>query len=245
MNEAIGVMDSHRTRNQWAIFFAMVFPSLLTWIYFVALGDNSGSAQQLAYAIGKAVQFGFPVFWFVCVQRCKLKLRIPSTDGLALGMGFGLLVVGAMFLFYQLVLLRLGLFDEARLQIQEKVSSFGIGSVGAFVGLAIFYSVCHSFLEEYYWRWFVFGQLRRTRSFLFAALVSSLGFMAHHVIVLAVYFGWWSPLTYLLAASVAVGGFVWAWLYERTNSLAAPWISHLIVDAGIFLLGFNVIRSTL
>ena len=161
----------------------MVFPSLLTWIYFVALGDNSGSAQQLAYAIGKAVQFGFPVFWFVCVQRCKLKLRIPSTDGLALGMGFGLLVVGAMFLFYQLVLLRFGLFDEARLQIQEKVSGFGIGSVGAFVGLAMFYSVCHSFLEEYYWRWFVFGQLRQTRSFVFAALVSSLGFMAHHVIM--------------------------------------------------------------
>ena len=236
--------DSNSKRNEFAVLFGIAFPSLLTWLYFVALGENSGSLQQVAYGVGKVIQFGFPILWFVFIQKRKLKLRLPTRDGLTLGIVFGLLVVAAMFLLYQFVLVPFGLFDVARAKIQEKVAGFGIGSPGAFVGLALFYALFHSLLEEYYWRWFVFGELRQKRSFMVAALVSSLGFMAHHVIVLAVYFGWSSPLTYLLAGAVAMGGFVWAWLYERTHTLYAPWISHLIVDAGIFLHGFIIIRSS-
>lgn len=232
-------------RDEVAVLFAIVFPTALTWLYFVALAKEPGGLQQIAYGVGKAIQFGFPIFWFVCVQRQTLKPRLPTRNGLAMGLGFGLLVVAAMFLLYQFVLKPFGLFAAASLQIQEKVAGFGIGSLWAFAALAVFYALFHSFLEEYYWRWFVFGELRRSRNFTFAIVASSLGFMAHHVIVLAVYFGWSSPLTYLLAGSVAVGGLVWAWLYERTQNLYAPWLSHLIVDAGIFLLGFDVIRSTL
>jgi membrane protease YdiL (CAAX protease family) len=42
------------------------------------------------------------------------------------------------------------------------------------------------------------------------------------------------------AACVAVGGAVWAWLYQRTNSVYAPWISHLVVDASLFVIGYDL-----
>ena len=45
--------------------------------------------------------------------------------------------------------------------MQEKVRGFGVGSVWAYAALTLFYSAIHSGLEEYYWRWFVFGQLRQ------------------------------------------------------------------------------------
>jgi membrane protease YdiL (CAAX protease family) len=114
-----------------------------------------------------------------------------------------------------------------------------------FALLGLGYSVVHSLLEEYYWRWFVFAQLRHRTSLLTAVLVSSLGFMAHHVIVLATYFGWDSPISYLASIGVAVGGAVWALLYERTGSLYGGWLSHCLVDAAIFLIGFEMLRPYL
>ena len=36
-----------------------------------------------------------------------------------------------------------------------------------------------------------------------------------------------------------------AWQYDRTGRLRAPWISHMIVDAGIFGLGYFLIRDML
>ena len=49
----------------------------------------------------------------------------------------------------------------------------------------------------------------------------------------------------LLSAAVAIGGAFWAWLYERSGSLVGPWMSHLLVDAGIFLVGFDLVRGML
>ena len=71
--------------------------------------------------------------------------------------------------------------------------------------------------------------------------LSSLAFMAHHVVVLWVYLpgGWWTAVV-PFSLCVAGGGAVWAWLYDRTGSLYAPWVSHLLVDAAIFLIGYDL-----
>jgi len=113
--------------------------------------------------------------------------------------------------------------------------------IHAAVGVS--YALVHSLLEEYYWRWFVFRQLRLSMSLGWAIAISSLGFMAHHVILLKTYFGWESPATYLFSFAVAVGGAFWASLYERTKSLYAPWISHMLIDAAIFLIGYDLARQ--
>ena len=57
------------------------------------------------------------------------------------------------------------------------------------------------------------------------------------------YFGWSEPMAYLLAACVAIGGLFWGWLYQRTGHLWSAWISHMIVDAGIFGLGYFILMS--
>src|SRR5439155_785789 len=77
-----------------------------------------------------------------------------------------------------------------------------------------------------------------------AAALSALAFTAHHVVVLAVYFpGPTEFLTVVLpfALCVGVGGAVWAWLYDRAQSLYAPWLSHLIIDAAILVVGYDLV----
>ena len=51
-------------------------------------------------------------------------------------------------------------FAAAAELIRDKIAGFGIDSVWKYALLAVFYSLFHSLLEEYYWRWFVFRQLR-------------------------------------------------------------------------------------
>ncbi len=83
--------------------------------------------------------------------------------------------------------------------------------------------------------------LRRLVAAWAAALISSLAFMAFHVIDLAMFFpGRFLTLALPLAVCVGIGGAAWCWLYQRTGSLYAPWLSHLVMDAAIFAVGYDL-----
>jgi membrane protease YdiL (CAAX protease family) len=224
-----------------ALVFALVFPTVLTWVYFIALADSDPSLQKGAYGIGKVIQFAFPLVFVLLVRKERLQFRGLETSGLVLAIGFGLLVSGSMLIFYHFWLKPAGFFaGEVTEEVRGKLKSFGVDSLAAYAVVAVFYSLVHSLLEEYYWRWFVFGRLRNLTPLSAAIAISSVGFAAHHVLVLAKYFGWGSPATWLFSAGVAVGGVVWAIVYQRSKSLLGPWLSHLLVDAAIFAIGWDL-----
>lgn len=228
-----------------AVLFAMTFPSLLTWVYFVALGggDRVNPVQQVAYLAGKALQFGFPLAFLWLGEGQRWRLRKPRFDGLLLGLGFGLLVAGAMVGLYLAFYRTSATFAPAAVLVRRKLGEFGLTSPAGYALLATFIVVIHSLLEEYYWRWFVFGRLRRLLPLLPAILLSSLAFMAHHVIVLHYYFpGQFVSAVLPFSLGVAVGGAAWAYLYERTGTIYSPWLSHLLVDAAIFAVGWDLLR---
>jgi membrane protease YdiL (CAAX protease family) len=228
-----------------AIAFAAVLPSLITWIYFVVLAKHSAGLQQTAYLVGKTLQFGFPVVWFFLIQRRKLEWSRPSTSGIALSVGFGLAIMLGMIALYSLWLGSTEIFASATAEVRAKVAGFGVQTMGKYLLMAVFYSIGHSFLEEYYYRWFIFGQLRNYLRLAPAVVLSSLAFMAHHVIVLAMYFGATSTITILFSLAIAFGGGIWALLYERSRSLIGPWLSHLLIDAGIFIVGYQMVAEQL
>ena len=229
-------------RGAWRLLLvALALPSFVTVVYFVLLADAAAAVQQAAYVVGKAIQFALPVVWIVLIRKHRPRWKAPTAGDLAQGAGFGCLVLVVMLTLYHLWLKPSGFFESSGAAITAKVAGIGLGGRGQFVALGVFYALRHSFLEEYYWRWFAFGELRRVTALAPAILLSSLGFMAHHVVILAIYFGWFAPATWLFSASVAVGGAAWAWLYERHGTLWGCWASHLLVDAGIFAIGYDLI----
>jgi membrane protease YdiL (CAAX protease family) len=224
-----------------AMLFALVYPTVLTWLYFIALAESPPWLQQGTYGIGKIIQFAFPLVFVLFIRKERLSFRVPSRSGLLLGIGFGLAVFVAMLALYYFWLKPSGFFSgEVAKEVHAKLAGFGITSVWAYVALSAFYVVLHSLLEEYYWRWFVFGRLREHLPLAAAVAISSVWFAAHHVLVLAKYFGWASPATWLFSAGVAIGGAVWAIVYQRSKSLVGPWLSHLLVDAAIFAIGYDL-----
>jgi len=224
-----------------AVTFALVFPTIITVAYFILAAGYPAIIQQTTYSLGKLLQFTFPLVWVCAIQRHKPCWTKPAANDLGLGTAFGLLVGAVIVGGYFFVLKPAGTLGVASAAMQEKLAGAGIEGVVPFVALGVFYSLGHALLEEYYWRWFTFGQLRRLAPLGVAIFVSSAGFMAHHVLVLAWYFGWFTLVTILFSLSVAVGGAVWAWMYQRSGSLWGVWLSHLLVDAAIFIVGYDLV----
>ena len=102
--------------------------------------------------------------------------------------------------------------------------------------------MCHSWLEEDYCRWFVFLYLETAVGLHWAVGISSFAFMGHHAVLLGAYFQWAVLPTVFFTACVGAGGAFWALLYHRADSLLSPWLSHMLVDAAIFLIGFDLVR---
>ncbi|HTI50242.1 MAG TPA: CPBP family glutamic-type intramembrane protease, partial [Planctomycetaceae bacterium] len=184
---------AERRRDGWAVLFALLFPTLVTVVYFVLLAGHPTAWQQGAYSVGKVLQFGLPVVWALLVQRRSISWRLPRRRELREGGALGLAILAAMLLVYFGWMKQGGLPAEATAAIRDKAVGIGIASVSQFFALGAFYALGHSLLEEYYWRWFVFGQLANLSRRLVAVTLSAAGFMAHHVCVLAFYFGWNSP----------------------------------------------------
>lgn len=236
-----------------AVLFAMTYPSLLTWIYFTALNDSSGPWQRAAFGIGKLIQFGFPVVWVFLIERRRFAVNQPSTRGLAFALAFGIFELAAGFAIYSLWLKPAGIFVAPLQEMLAKLHGFGLDSRLGYIALGTGYSVIHSWMEEYYWRWYVLHELREfDRSTaepvqlpVRALLISSVAFAAHHVIVLAGYFGWASPWTYVFTSAVAIGGVVFGWLYLNSRSLYAAWLAHAFADAAIFLIGYDLVAGSL
>ncbi|MFM7117773.1 MAG: lysostaphin resistance A-like protein [Planctomycetota bacterium] len=244
---------------RWLLPIAIALPTLITWIYFDLLHGANPRLQQIAYGLGKTLQFALPLWaaWRVwpagrvttaepgAGARPRLsgwgsgwERLTPRKSGLLLGAAFGLGVCVLLVFAFQFLIAGTSLEQTLRETAREKISSLGIQSGLLFVAVGVFYAAIHSLLEEYYWRWFVFGSGEKIWGTTRAIVISSLGFMAHHVLLLGHFLGYGDWRTYLLSLAIAIGGAFWAWLYKRTENLTASWLSHAIVDAGIFGFGY-------
>jgi len=222
----------------WLLPLAIALPTLVTWIYFERLHGADPRLQQHAYGLGKTIQFGLPLWaaWQRWGGRCER--LAPRKPGLLVGAAFGLGVCLLLVIGFQFLIAGTSLEQTLRETAREKILSLGIESGLLFLAVGVFYSAIHSLLEEYYWRWFVFGRGQKIWGSAPALAISSLGFMAHHVLLLGHFLGYGDGRTYLLSAAIAVGGAFWAWLYRQTGNLTASWLSHALVDAGIFGFGY-------
>lgn len=227
-------------REPWVLAFAWILPSLVTLVYFVLLDGQPPLLQQVVYGLAKGLQFALPVIWVQGILRKPARIGRPRWPMVAEGIAFGALVFAAMLAIHHFALLPRVEMDRAAQIVRQKVAGLDLTSPGRFVALGAFYSLFHSLLEEYYFRWFLHGRLARWLRRPWAILASSVGFTAHHVIVLAWYFGGSPALVAFFSFSIAIGGAVWAWQYERSGSLLGPWLGHLLVDAGIFTIGYGM-----
>lgn len=232
-------LETSRRLHLTALLAAMIFPTLTTWVYFLALSD--AALVQPVYALSKVVQFAFPAVWVLLVQKRRIGWHWPNVGDVVLGVAVGAAMVAAGLAAYYGLFRGSEWLANAPAMVGEKLQHLGIAAPWKYWAFAAFVAVPHAALEEYYWRWFCLGQLRWVCPTGLAVGVSSLAFMSHHVLVLNRFLqaGW--PPTLLFSLCVAFGGAVWAIVYFKRGSLYGPWICHLLVDAGIMVIGADLV----
>lgn len=230
--------QKNRRLRWWVTIPALALPLMASFFYFVVFpGTAFGNAFYAAIKV-------FLLVWPVVATAFLLKESFRRMEpwrgdrkvSMIAGIAFGVLVVGLM-----LLLQRFTPFGEvlegAKENIRARVE--GLGMLDHYVLFAVFLSVVHSALEEFYWRWFAFGNLRRLIPVPAAHAIAGLGFASHHIVVTSQFFPLW--FAFFLGLGVALGGMVWSWNYQRYQSLLGAWISHMIVDIGIFWIGYGLL----
>lgn len=229
-------MVERRGRLWLAVLPAMVVPFVASLFYFVVFKDSL--IARVSYGATKIFTVVWPALavWLILRERLpRLAVEREHARAVPFGAVSGATIVLLMF---GLMLTPVGdVVASGALNIRDKAKTFGI--VRYYWTFALGLSVFHSLLEEYYWRWFVYGRLRRLTRSGPAHLLAGLAFAAHHVVIATQYFpfGW----GLVFGGLVAGGGVIWSMLYEQQATLVGAWVSHLIVDLGIMAVGHRLL----
>ena len=128
-------------------------------------------------------------------------------------------------------------------QAVTKVRDLGLDSLWKYGAVAVFYAFAHSLLEEYYWRWFVFGQLKRTMrpSWAIGLIEPGVHGPSRRAAGNVLRLGLAARLCILVGrrhrrSLLGLAVFVF-------RSLFAPWLSHMLVDIAIFVIGYDLVRQ--
>lgn len=218
---------------------ALVVPCLGALAYFVLFTESA--LVKTLYGGTKAFTLVWPVLALTLILRQRFQLPHPhrrDLDAIALGAASGLLI-GLVLVGLARTALR-GAVSSGVPAIRSQAERFDL--IDHYWQFALLLSVVHAFIEEYYWRWFVYGQLRRLLPPAGAHVVAGAAFAAHHVVITGVYFGWgWGVV---FGAGVGLGGVLWSIMYERQGTLTGAWISHAIVDLAIMAVGHHALWGT-
>ncbi|MEX2215013.1 MAG: CPBP family intramembrane glutamic endopeptidase [Phycisphaeraceae bacterium] len=250
---------SDRTRACLALLLLVPAPSL--GVYLMTFGGG-GSLGQLFWGIGKFWLLGFPLAWFLLVERGRISIARPRREGMMLGVLSGLVIGAAMlaafFLFAQ------NWIDAA--VVRQRIEHAGFATPTKMLLLTIYTCLINALLEEYVWRWFVYRQCESVvgitgaasssddgpspliaagsapqlpRQGLLSVLLAAFLFTLHHVIALAFYFDW--RIVLLATTGVFTGGLVWSWFYLRYRNIWPGYISHVLADVAIFIMAWIIV----
>jgi hypothetical protein len=233
---------NNRIRILFGLIPAMLAPFVGALLYFVVLSGTR--AGWVAYSATKVFALVWPLVAMLGIERqipILGKMDLPKhVRAIPMGALSGLVIAALMLGLYEMT----ALGDYVRLHsetIRGKVREMGLLIPYRYLLFGVFVSLLHSLLEEYYWRWFVFGRLSKISRPAIAYGLAGFAFAAHHYVVLSCYFP--ALVTALFGTCVGIGGGFWCWLYRKQESLVGCWISHLWVDVAIFYVGYKLIFS--
>ena len=216
----------------------MLLPLAASFFYFVWF---PGTAFGNSFYVGvKVLLCVWPVIavWLLLREKFADRSReCRHLPAIVSGTIFGILTVAAMFVLVKLTPVGEVVYGSAD-RINQRISDLGVKN--HYVLFALFLSFIHAWIEEFFWRYFAFGQLRKLMPVAIAVLAAALGFALHHVVVLTQFV----PLVYasVFGICVGLGGAVWSIIYHRYNSLWGAWVSHVLVDLGIMWIGWEILQ---
>lgn len=200
---------------------------------FMAVIDGVIKADYFVKSLIKLVVFIFiPFLLFIFEKKlllkslfnfnCKKLKNIPI-----LCVALYTLIICAYFLFKDF-------FDFSNI---TKSLSNNIGVSGQnFIYVSLYISFVNSMLEEFFFRGFVFMNLKKTLNRKWAYIFSALIFAIYHIAMMTDWFSIWVMIISLVG--LFIGGLIFNFLNEESESIYPSWFVHMFANFAINTIGF-------
>ena len=207
---------------------ALTLPALGAWLYYSVLSETHWAGAMYLCIKISMIALGI-LGWKLSKTSLFASWKVSRQQALV---GFATGLAMSAFLAIAYVLLDQHLAPFADMLRFKTASLFPLAWYGV---VGVIFSTVHAFFEEWYWRAFVNSELHSRMRPMQAMIVGSIAFSAHHAIVLGQIF---TPhLVLLMSIGIFTAGLFWSYLVKKTSSLTPGWISHIVVDGMIFILG--------
>ncbi len=195
-----------------------------------------GKVGNSIFTVMKVWGIIFPLLWTIKTNPHVLRLPKFKWREIKVGLGLGILMFSAIALAYFLVGKQAINLSEIRSKAQE------VGIVNPYIYLAgcFYWSFINSFIEECTWRGFVVSQCQVLFPQVTAVIFAALFFTIHHSIALYGYTQNWIVVI-LGSLGVFLAGIIWAWCFSRYQSLVPGYLSHILADIAIAIIGWQLL----
>ena len=188
------------------------------------------------YAIKSAIKiiFFLAVPFLCSISNKELEFRSLfhfNKKGILVALSMGIIVYGAILGGYFLLK---DVFDFSGVA-SSLSSNAGVDSSN-FVFVSIYISFANSFLEEIFFRGFIFKNLKKHGSLRLAYIFSSLAFALYHVAMMIGWFG--LPVVLISLAGLFVGGLIFDKFDEKYENIYLSWLVHMFANFATNTIGF-------
>ncbi|UCD74097.1 MAG: CPBP family intramembrane metalloprotease [Phycisphaerales bacterium] len=229
------IWTTERGRALLALVLIVPVPAISALIARFVPGVKGEAAGQVLYFCAKAWIVLLPVLWLMIVDRGRINLSPMRRGGLRVGIITGAAIFIAIILAY-LILGRLWIDPET---VRAAAGGKGLDRLWLYVLSVCGLSLLNALVEEYVWRWFVLRKCAILIGSIGAVILGASLFTLHHIVSLRAHTGW--DVTALGSAGCFVGGVIWSWLYLRYRSIWPGYVSHILADVAIYLIGWHLI----
>lgn len=178
-----------------------------------------------------------PYFYikFVVKSDFKRELNLRNLDkkrvklGFIFGLGSFLIVLAVFFIFQGAIDLN---SIASELQTKSKITPANFLIVGFYITFG------NSFIEEFFFRGFIFLNLYNLKREKFGYIYSSVLFGLYHI---AIFKTWFSPLIiFLCLLGLITVGFLFNWLNTKSQNFINSWLVHIFADTAVILIGLRM-----
>lgn len=215
----------------------------ILWLSLIACGmlyivEQSIGVSYIIKTIIKLLMFtGIPFVYIKLIKKESisnaLKLKNFGYKDIKVGFLAGLLfftiVLGAYYIMQEQI--DLGKIAE-ELTVKLKITPINFMLIGTYITLG------NSFLEEFFFRGFVFMNLYGSGHRKLGYIYSSFLFGLYHI---AIFKTWFTlPITFLALFGLITVGVLFDWMDTKSNNFMNSWVSHAFADAAIILIGMRM-----
>ena len=110
-----------------------------------------------------------------------------------------------------------------------------------FIYVFFYISFINSFLEEFFFRGYIFGKLKEMGNLSFAYMFSALLFALYHISIID---SWFSPtISLYMILGLMVVGLFFDFLMQRAHTFAAPWFIHIAANLSINTVTMMILKK--